>query len=143
MNAATLRAVLLVDAVWSVGTGFLFLAGTWDGLWNLFDLPQGKPALFVQLGGAVLWGVAYLLWIAARTPTLMLPVARASAVMNGLATAVLLVWLVAGDPDAGMLGIALLIATAVISAAFTVLYLMAGVRSGGYGPEPPPPPAPS
>jgi hypothetical protein len=34
----------------------------------------------------------------------------------------------------------LLIAAAALSAVFTVLKLIAGIRQGGYGPEPPPPP---
>jgi len=77
MTAARLRIVFLFDAVYSVATGLLFLLGTWDGLYNALDLPQGQPAVFVQVGGALLWGFAYLLWLAARTPALMLPVARA------------------------------------------------------------------
>jgi hypothetical protein len=140
MTAQRLRVVLLVDAVYSVAVGFLLLAGTWDGLWDAVDLPQGQPALFVQIGGALLWGIAYLLWLAARTPSLMLPVARASALMNALSVVVIVVWLIAGDLDIGTLGTVLLIAAAALSAAFTVLYLMASIRPGGYGPEPPPAP---
>jgi hypothetical protein len=140
MTAQRLRVVLLVDAVYSVAVGFLLLAGTWDGLWDAIDLPQGQPALFVQIGGGLLWGIAYLLWLAARTPSLMLPVARASALMNALSVVVIVVWLIAGDLDIGTLGTVLLIAAAALSAAFTVLYLMASIRPGGYGPEPPPAP---
>jgi hypothetical protein len=140
MTAQRLRVVLLVDAVYSVAVGFLLLAGTWDGLWDAVDLPQGQPALFVQIGGALLWGIAYLLWLAARTQSLMLPVARASALMNALSVVVIVVWLIAGDLDIGTLGTVLLIAAAALSAAFTVLYLMASIRPGGYGPEPPPAP---
>jgi hypothetical protein len=147
VTAERLRTVFLVDAVYSVGIGALFLMGTWDGLYDALELPQGKPAVFVQVGGALLWSVAYLLWLAARTPALMLPVARASALGNGIATIVLITWLVADAVDdkleaAGVdtLGIVLLIAAAAVSAVFTALYLKAGIRSGGYGPEPPPPP---
>jgi predicted neutral ceramidase superfamily lipid hydrolase len=132
--------VLLVDAVYSVAVGVLFLAGTWDGLWDALDLPQGQPAVFVQIGGALLWGIAYLLWLAARTPSLMVPVARASALMNALTAVVIVVWLIAGELDIDTLGTVLLIAAAALSAAFTVLYLMASIRPGGYGPEPPPAP---
>jgi hypothetical protein len=97
MTPPRLRVVLLVDAVYSVVVGVLLLTGTWDGLWDALDLPQGQPALFVQIGGALLWGIAYLLWLAARTPSLMLPLARASALMNALSTVVIVVWLIAGD----------------------------------------------
>jgi hypothetical protein len=147
VTAQRLRTVFLVDAVYSVGTGALLLMGTWDGLYDALDLPQGKPAVFVQIGGAMLWAFAYLLWLAARTPALMLPMARASALANGLSTVVLVTWLIADLADDKLeavgvdtLGIVLLIAAAAISAVFTALYLKAGIRPGGYGPEPPPPP---
>jgi hypothetical protein len=140
MTAQRLRVVLLVDAVYSVAVGVLFLAGTWDGLWDALDLPQGQPAVFVQIGGALLWGIAYLLWLAARTPSFRVPVARASALMNALTAVVIVVWLIAGELDIDTLGTVLLIAAAALSAAFTVLYLMASIRPGGYGPEPPPGP---
>lgn len=139
MSTARLRILFLVDAVYSVGTGLLLLSGTWDDLWDTLELPQGRPALFVQLGGAVLLGVAYLLWLAARTPALMLPLARASAIMNGLSVGVIVAWLIHGI-DLDTLGELELIATAALMSVFTVLYLIAGVRRGGYGPEPPPAP---
>ena len=70
----------------------------------------------------------------------MLPLGRASALMNALATVVIMVWLIAGDLDIGTLGTVLLIGAAALSVAFTVLYLIASIRPGGYGPEPPPAP---
>ena len=140
MTAARLRIVFLFDALYSVATGLLFLLGTWDGLYNALDLPQGQPAVFVQLGGALLWGFAYLLWLAARTPALMLPVARASALGNAITTVVLVVWLIHDNIDTGTLGDLLLSLAAAVSAVLTALYLQAGLRSGGYGPEPPPSP---
>lgn len=130
-----------MDAAYSVAVGFMFLAATWDGLYDALDLPQASPATFVQVGGALLWGVAYLLWLAARTPALMLPVARASALANALSAAILVVWLIHDDLGIGTLGDVLLALNAGVSAVFTVLYLQVGLRSGGYGPEPPPPPA--
>jgi hypothetical protein len=137
MTAGRLRVVLLVDAAYSVAVGVILLAGTWDGLWDALDLPQGRPALFVQIGGALMCGIAYLQWLAARTPSLMVPVARASALINALSAVVIVVWLIAGELDIGTLGTVLLIAAAAFSVAFTVLYLMASIRPGGYGPEPP------
>jgi hypothetical protein len=135
-----LRSVFLVDAVFSAATGIMFLSGTWDGLFEALDLPQGRPALFTQLGGAVLLGVAYLLWLAARTPALMLPLARASVVMNALSVGVIVAWLINGGLGIETAGKIELIAAAVVMALFAVAYAMAGFRSGGYGPEPPPPP---
>jgi hypothetical protein len=141
MNAARLRTVFLIDAAYSTVMGVLFCLGSWDGLWEALDLPQAKPSLFVQAGGAVLLGVAYLLWLAARTPALMLPVARASALMNGLSAAVVVARLIHGDLGIGTAGKIELAAAAALMAVFTAVYLQAGLRSGGYGPEPPPPPA--
>jgi hypothetical protein len=143
VTAERLRTVFWVDAVYSAVTGWLFLSGTWDGLYNALDLPQGHPAIFVQAGGAVLWGVAYLLWLATRTWALMLPLARASAVMNALAAGVLISWLIHGGLGIGTLGKLELAVSAALMGVFTVIYLIAGVRRGGYGPEPPPPPEPT
>jgi hypothetical protein len=140
MTAARLRVVFLFDTLYSTAIGVLFLAGTWDGLYNALDLPQGQPAIFVQVGGALLWAFAYLLWLASRTPALMLPVARASAFGNAISTVILVVWLIHGKLGIDTLGTAILIANAAITATLALLYLQAGLRSGGYGPEPPPSP---
>jgi hypothetical protein len=140
MTAERLRVVFWVDAVYSTVPGFLFLAGTWNGLYDALDLPQAHPAIFIQAGGAVLWGVAYLLWLGTRTWALMLPLARASAVMNALGAGVVIVWLIHGHLGIGTLGKVELAAVAALMAAFTAAYLTAGIRPGGYGPEPPPRP---
>jgi hypothetical protein len=73
----------------------------------------------------------------------MLPLARASAVMNGLAAGVLISWLIHGGLGIGTLGKLELAVSAALMGVFTVIYLIAGVRRGGYGPEPPPPPEPT
>jgi hypothetical protein len=138
-----LRIVFLADAVFSALVSLLLLAGTWDGLYDALDLPQAQPALLAQVGGAVLWGMAYLLWLAARTPALMVPVARASALMSVVAAAVIVAWLINGELGIDALGTTLLIVAAVVLAAFAAAYLQAGLRSGGYGPEPPPPAPPT
>ena len=45
-----------VDAVYSAATGVVLALGTWDGLYDALDLPQGKPAIFTQVAGALLLG---------------------------------------------------------------------------------------
>ena len=132
VSPARLRAVFWIDAVFSVGLGVLFLLGTWDGLYNKLDLPQHAPAIFVQTGGAVLLGFAYLLWLATRTDALALPLARALAFANVISIAVIVAWLVHGKLGVGSQGKAELIAAAVVLGAFTVVYLAAGIRHGGY-----------
>jgi hypothetical protein len=123
MTTAQARQVLLANAVFDLAAGLLLLTGTWDGLWDALDLPQGQPALFVQVGGAALLGWAYVLWRAADEPPLRTPVALAAAVADGLAALVVLIWLVTGElpDDVDALGTILLIALVVVLGAFAVL----------------------
>jgi hypothetical protein len=123
MTATQARQVLLANAVFDLAAGLLLLTGTWDGLWDALDLPQGQPALFVQVGGAALLGWAYVLWRAADDPPLRAPVALGAAVADGLAALVVLIWLVTGElpDDVDALGTILLIALVVVLGAFAVL----------------------
>jgi hypothetical protein len=123
MTATQARQVLLANAGFDLAAGLLLLTGTWDGLWDALDLPQGQPALFVQVGGAALLGWAYVLWRAADEPPLRAPVALAAAVADGLAALVVVIWLVTGElpNDVDALGTILLIALLVVLGAFAVL----------------------
>jgi hypothetical protein len=116
MTATRARQVLMANAAFDFVAGLLLLAGTWDGLWDALDLPQGQPALFVQVGGAALVGWAYLLWRAADAPPLRAPVALAGATVDALASLVVLIWLVTGElpDDVDTLGTILLIALVVV-----------------------------
>jgi hypothetical protein len=126
VTATQARQVLMANAVLDFLAGLLLLAGTWDGLWDALELPQGKPAVFVQVGGAALVGWAYLLWRAADAPPLRASVALAAAIADGLAALVVLIWLVAGElPDyVDTLGTILLIALVL------VLGVFAGLKAG-------------
>jgi hypothetical protein len=123
MTATQARQVLVANAVFDLAAGLLLLMGTWDGLWDALDLPQGQPALFVQVGGAALVGWAYLLWRAADEPPLRASVARAATLADGLAALVVLIWLVTGElpDDVDALGTILLIALVVVLGVFAVL----------------------
>jgi hypothetical protein len=116
MTATRARQVLMANAAFDFVAGLLLLAGNWDGLWDALDLPQGQPALFVQVGGAALVGWAYLLWRAADAPPLRAPVALAGATVDALASLVVLIWLVTGElpDDVDTLGTILLIALVVV-----------------------------
>ena len=140
MSAERLRIVFWFDAVTTAMSGVVLALGTWDGLYDALDLPQGKPAIWTQVGGALLLGIAYALWLATRTEALMLPMARSAAIMTSLSTGVIVAWLINGGLGIGTQGKVELIVIAVAMAVLTVLYLVAGLRMGGYGPEPPPPP---
>ena len=123
MTATQARQVLRVNAVFDFAAGLLLLAGSWDGLWDTLDLPQAQPALFVQVGGAALVGWAYLMWRAADEPPLRASVARAASGADGLASLVVLVWLVTGElpDDVDTLGTILLIALVLVLGAFALL----------------------
>lgn len=123
MTATQARHVLIGNAIFDFAAGVLLLAGTWDGLWDALDLPQGQPALFVQLGGAALVGWAYLLWQAAEKPPLRASVARAAMGADALAALIVLVWLVTGSlpDDVDALGTILLILLVLVLGAFAVL----------------------
>lgn len=134
MNAAQTRGVLQAAAAFDFAAAVLLLAGTWDGLWDALDLPQARPALFVQLGGAVLLGLGYLEWRAADEAPIREPVARAAAGVDALAALIVLVWLVSGQlpDDVDALGTILLIALVVVLGAFAVLEArIATARSDG------------
>ena len=125
MTAVQARQVLRANAVFDFVAGLLLLSGTWDGLWDALDLPQGKPAIFVQVGGAALVGWAYLLWRAAEEPPLRATVARAAAGVDGLGAVVVLIWLVTGLPeDVDALGTILLIALVLVLGAFALIKAM-------------------
>jgi hypothetical protein len=130
VTATQARQVLMANAVLDFLAGLLLLAGTWDGLWDALDLPQGKPAVFVQVGGAALVGWAYLLWRAADAPPLRASVALAAAIADGLAALVVLIWFVAGElPDyVDTLGTILLIALVVVLGVFAALKARIGTE---------------
>ena len=122
MTATRARIVLKVNALFDFGAGLLMLTGTWNGLWEALELPQGRPAIFVQIGGAGLWGLAYVMSRAADEPAMRAPVALGAALADGLAAAVIVVWLVSGKIDyLDALGTTLLVLIAVVLAVFTVL----------------------
>jgi hypothetical protein len=123
MTSGQARQVLRANAVLDFVAGVLLLAGTWDGLWDALDLPQAQPALFAQVGGAALLGLGYLVWRAADEPPLRPFVALAAAGADGLAAAIVLIWLVTGElpDDVDTLGTILLIALLVVLAALSAL----------------------
>jgi hypothetical protein len=114
------RLVLRTDSVAYLVVGLVLLAAPWDGLWDALDLPQARPELWTQLAGALLLGLAYLLWIAPRDGGLTHAAAATGAVVNALATLILGAWLLGGDLDSGTLGKTLLWLTALATAVYAV-----------------------
>lgn len=100
--------------------GLIMLSSTWNDLLDALDLPQAHPALLVQIGGAGLWGFAYLLWVAPRDAALTRQVSLGAAIADGLAAGVIAAWLIFSDPAIGTQGEIELVVVAVVMAVFAV-----------------------
>ena len=120
MNERTVALVLRANAVADFVAGAVLLSSTWNDLLDTLDLPQAHPALLVQIGGAALWGFAYLLWVAPGDAALTRHVSLAAAVGDGLAALVIAAWLIFEDPGVGTQGDVELVVIAVLMAAFAV-----------------------
>jgi hypothetical protein len=101
------RLVLRIDAVSNASLAALFLAASWDGLFEFFGLPLPHPAYYAQLLGAALVAVAVLEWRLAGTVAAS-AVAGAVAVGSALAAGILVVWLLAGETGADPHGVVVL-----------------------------------
>jgi hypothetical protein len=97
------RLALRANAAFGLLLGLVLLAATWDGLFDALRLPHPEPEVYAQLAGALLAAFAYLLWIAPRDTRLTQGVAAAMAIANGLAAAVLFVWLLNGSVEGALL----------------------------------------
>jgi len=115
-NGVAFRAA----ALGALGLGLLLLASSWDGFYEALDLPQAKPALFPQIGGAALVALAYVLWSAPGTVELRRVAATAGVFTHGLGALIIAAWLIfrgTDDLDLDTLGTVLMIAGAVVMAA--------------------------
>jgi hypothetical protein len=120
MSDASPTAMLRAAALVTLAIGGVLLLGTWDGLYEALDLPQGLPALSTQLGGAAMVATAYVLWTAASRPELAPTAAFSGSIALGGGALVIAAWLILQDPEADLgidtLGTVILAATAVILA---------------------------
>jgi hypothetical protein len=125
----TPRLVLRIDAVSNTSLAALFLAASWDDLFEFFGLPLPRPAWYAQLLGAALVAVAMLEWRLAGTAAAR---ATASAVALGsaLAAAILIVWLAAGETGADSHGLVVLWSAAAFLALAAVVHVVALSRAG-------------
>jgi hypothetical protein len=121
--------VLRVDAVSNASLAALFLAASWDELFEFFGLPLARPAYYAQLLGAALLAVAVLEWQLAGTAAAR-AVAGAVAVGSALAAAVLIVWLAAGETGADSHGLVVLWSAAGFLALAAAIHVVAIRRDG-------------
>jgi hypothetical protein len=117
------KLVLRIDSVSNASLAALFLAASWDKLFEFFGLPLPRPAYYAQLLGAALVAVALLEWRLAGTAAAR-AVARAVAVGSALAAAILVVWLLAGKTGADSHGVVLLWSAAAFLALAALVHVL-------------------
>jgi hypothetical protein len=122
------QLVLRIDAVSNASLAALFLAATWDELFEFFGLPLPRPAYYAQLLGAALVAVAVVEWRLAGTSAAR-AIAGALAVGNALAAAILVIWLAAGETGADSHGLVVLWSAAAFLALAAAAHAL--VVSGG------------
>jgi hypothetical protein len=124
--------VLRINAVVSLVFGVVMLAATWTGLYDALDIPQPRPWVYAQLLGAVLVGLALLVWRAANDAAQTRLAAQSLAVMDAIGFVVISVWVFSDDvgiPSSGSLGSWIFDLTAVTLAVLAALEARAFRRS--------------
>jgi hypothetical protein len=123
------KLVLRIDAVSNASLAALFLAASWDDLFEFFGLPLPRPAYYAQLLGAALAAVALLEWRLAGTEAAR-AVAGAVAAGSALAAGILVVWLVSGESAADSHGLVVLWSAAAFLALAAAVHVLVVSRGG-------------
>lgn len=116
--------VLKTNAVVSLLFGVVLLAATWNDLYRELGLPLPRPWVYAQMLGAMLLGLAVIVWHAADDPDHTRIAARGLAIMDAIGFVVIAVWVLSDDPgvpSSGSLGSWIFDLTAVGLATFAVL----------------------
>ena len=119
--------LLKIDAVSNASLAVLFLAASWDGLFEFLGLPLPRPAYYAQLLGAALVALAVGEWALAHSPAAR-AVTGAAAIGNAVAAAVLVIWLAAGESGADEHGLVVLWSAAAFLALAAVAHAVAFSR---------------
>jgi hypothetical protein len=127
MRARRARRILRGDALLDVALGALLLLAAWDGLYRALGFPAPEPAVFAEIGGVLLLGFAYLLWVAPDYTVLVRRVAEAAATTNGIAAALIALWLASRPVGLELQG--WILAVALILALAAMAYLEARLTS--------------
>jgi hypothetical protein len=120
------KVVLRIDAVSNASLAALFMAASWDGLFEFFGLPLPRPPYYAQLLGAALVAVAMLEWRLAGTSAAR-AVAGAVALGSAFAAAILVVWLASGQSGADSHGLVVLWSAAAFLGLAAVIHAAAGL----------------
>ncbi|MEO8289741.1 MAG: hypothetical protein ABI649_01945 [Gaiellaceae bacterium] len=122
--------VLRIDAVSNASLAALFLAASWDGLFEFFGLPLPHPVVYAQLLGAALLAFALVEWQAAGTSAAR-AVTFGAGVGSAVGAAILVVWLFLGETGADSHGVVVLWSAAGFLALAAAVHAVVALRSGG------------
>ncbi len=92
-----LRAVLFLDAVLDLLLGIVLLLSPFTTFYSALQLPQPQPALYGQLLGVALIGLALLLWQATVNGQLTVAVARTVGQVNLVSAVLIVAWMLMLD----------------------------------------------
>jgi len=120
-----LRVVLIVDALFLLAFGVLFLLTPWTSLYDALQLVRPQPTLVGQAFGFVLIGLAWLAAHAAFEGALTAPIGKIVGHVNWIVGVLMLVWLI-GLHTPPMSGFGELVAGAL--GAWMIVLGLGGVR---------------
>ena len=121
-----LRGLLRLNAALYLILGALLLLSSWNDLFDGLDLPRPEPALFPQVSGVAVVGLAYVL-----SSGVGRRIEVAAMLMNSVAAIVVALWLVFRDLDLwgiDALGYTLLSALVALLAALAIAEALALTR---------------
>ncbi len=125
------RTVFRADAVFDLAFGLLpVLSPFLDGLFAWLGLPNPAPQIFTQLGGGLLVGFAWLLWVSPKHDTVSPLVGVAVGLVNVAGVILIVLWLTLGRLEASPLGTAVLITSCPFLSVFAVRELAHSCTKG-------------
>jgi len=123
-----LRAVLFFDALLDLLLGILLLMSPFTTLYAALQLPQPQPAMFGQLLGVAMIGMAWLLFQAAINGQLTVPVARTVGQVNLVSAVLIVAWTLFLDMPVQGAGKGWLLTLAAVMLFFAVVQMPAAKR---------------
>lgn len=120
--------MLHADALFDLALGLLLVLAVWDDLFLALGLPPARPAIYAEIAGVLLWGYAYLLWVAPDYTGLTRRVASVTGAANVGAGVLLLLWVASRPGGMEILGGVLVVAVALALLGFA--YLEARIAGG-------------
>lgn len=123
-----LRAVLFLDALLQLLLGILLVMSPFTTLYAALQLPQPQPALYGQLLGVAMIGLAWLLTQATINGQLTVAVARTVGQVNLVSAVMIVVWVLFLDLPVQGAGKIWLLTLAAVLAFFAAVQIPAAKR---------------